>query len=99
MMCRIGVSRWLHLVVTSCPGFTRLKRKEVDRDVFIGRVTDFDPTIDVEDPELQDWLVEATRLPMDAIDEMRKMAVFGRKLWPKIHQPVLIFQRKVQIQR
>jgi len=74
------------------PWFYPLKRKEVDRDIFIARVTDFDPTIDVTDPELQDWLVEATRLPMDSVDEMRKMGVFGRKFWPKIHQPVIIFQ-------
>lgn len=74
------------------PWFYPLKRKEVDSEVFLGRVTDFDPTIDVTDPELADWLVEATRLPMDAIDEMRKMSVFGRKLWSKIHQPVIIFQ-------
>ena len=74
------------------PWFYPLKRKEVDRDIFVARVTDFDPTIDVDDPELQDWLVEATRLPMDGIDEMRKMGVYGRKLWPKIHQPVIIFQ-------
>ena len=48
------------------PWFYPLKRKEVDSEVFLGRVTDFDPTIDVTDPELADWLVEATRLPMDA---------------------------------
>ncbi|NHZ71625.1 MAG: hypothetical protein GWP17_00860, partial [Aquificales bacterium] len=74
------------------PWFYPLKRKEVDRDIFVARVTDFDPTIDADDPELQEWLVEATRLPMDGIDEMRKMGVFGRKLWPKIHQPVIVFQ-------
>ncbi len=74
------------------PWFYPLKRKDVDRDIFIARVTDFDPTIDVTDPELQDWLVEATRLPMDSVDEMRKMGVFGRKFWPKIHQPVIVFQ-------
>jgi carboxylesterase len=74
------------------PWFYPLKRKEVDREIFVGRVKDFDPSIDTDDPELQDWLVEATRLPMDGIDEMRKMGKLGRKLWPKIHQPVLIFQ-------
>jgi carboxylesterase len=74
------------------PWFYPLKRKEVDRDIFIARVTDFDPTIDVDDPELEEWLVEATRLPMDAIDEMRKMSAYGRKFWPQIHQPAIIFQ-------
>jgi carboxylesterase len=74
------------------PWFYPLKRKDVDRDVFIGRVTDYDSTINPDDPALQEWLVEATRLPMDGIDEMRQMSVMGRKLWPKIHQPVIVFQ-------
>lgn len=72
--------------------FYPLKHKSVDRDVFLGRVTDFDPTIQVDDPDLQDWLIEATRIPADGVDEMRKMSALGRKLWSKIHQPVIIFQ-------
>lgn len=72
--------------------FYPLKRKEVDRDIFVGRVKDFDPSIDTEDPELQAWLVEASRIPLSGVDEMRKMGRMGRKLWPKIHQPVIIFQ-------
>lgn len=74
------------------PWLYPLRHAAVDRDIFVGRVTDFDPTIDVDDPELQDWLIEATRIPTDGLDEMRKMAVMGRKLWPRIHQPVIIFQ-------
>jgi carboxylesterase len=74
------------------PWIYPLKHKAIDRDIFVGRVTDFDPTINVDDPNLKDWLLEATRIPVDGTDEMRKMAVFGRKLWPKIHQPVIIFQ-------
>lgn len=69
-----------------------LKHKAVDRDIFVGRVLDYDPTIEVDDPELQDWLVEASRIPVDGVDEMRKMAGIGRRLWPRVHQPVLIFQ-------
>ncbi len=74
------------------PWLYPLKHDAIDRDIFVGRVTDFDPTIDVDDPELQDWLVEATRIPVDGTDEMRKMGNIGRKLWPKIHQPVIVFQ-------
>lgn len=69
-----------------------LRYKMMDRDIFLGRVLDYDPTIDVDDPALQDWLVEASRIPVDGLDEMSKMAKIGRGLWPKIHQPVLIFQ-------
>ena len=74
------------------PWFYPLKFKSVDRDIFVGRVSDFDPTIDVDDPALQDWLIEATRIPSSGVDEMRKMSVMGRKLWPKVHHPVIIFQ-------
>lgn len=69
-----------------------LKHKRVDRDIFLGRILDFDPSIDVDDPAMQDWLVEASRIPVDGLDEMSKMAGMGRKLWPQVHQPVLIFQ-------
>ena len=69
-----------------------LKYKMIDRDIFLGRVLDYDPTIDIDDPALQDWLVEASRIPVDGLDEMSKMAGIGRRLWPRVHQPVLIFQ-------
>jgi len=69
-----------------------LRHSVVDRDIFVGRVLDFDPTIDVDDPALQDWLVEATRISVSSVDEMRKMAVLGRKLWPHLHQPAILFQ-------
>ncbi len=74
------------------PWFYPLKKKDVDRDIFVGRVLDFDPTLNPNDPALQEFFVEASRLPLDGIDEMCKMAVMGRKLWPKTYQPVIIFQ-------
>ena len=69
-----------------------LKYKMIDRDIFLGRVLDYDPSIDLDDPGLQEWLVEASRIPVDGLDEMSKMAGIGRRLWPRVHQPVLIFQ-------
>lgn len=72
--------------------FYPLKSQHAERDIFVGRVRDYDPTIDVNDPKLQDWLVEASRLPLDGLDEMRKMAALGRKLWPRLRLPVIIFQ-------
>lgn len=74
------------------PYFRPLKRKDVDREVFVGRVLDFDPTIDVDDPSLQDWLVEASRIPLSAVAEMVRAAKKGRKLWHKLHLPILIMQ-------
>ena len=69
-----------------------LKYKMIDREIFLGRVLDYDPTVDIDDPALQDWLMEASRVPVDGLDEMSKMAAIGRRLWPRVHQPVLIFQ-------
>lgn len=74
------------------PFFYPLKRKDVDREIFLGRVTDFDPSIDVHDPSLQEWLVEKTRIPLASVWEMVKMARLGRKLWHRLHVPVLILQ-------
>lgn len=74
------------------PFFYPLKRKDVDRKIFLGRVTDFDPTIDVNDPSLQAWLVERTRIPTAGVWEMVKMARLGRTLWGKIQIPALILQ-------
>jgi carboxylesterase len=69
-----------------------LKFGSLDRDIWLGRVLDYDPTIDVEDPALEEWLIDASRIPVDGIAEMNKMAGIGRRLWPEVHQPVLIFQ-------
>ncbi len=56
------------------------------------RVLDLYPDLDLEDPKVQAWLPQATRVPTCAIDEMRKMADLGRDLWPLLKVPVLIFQ-------
>ena len=56
------------------------------------RVLDFDPTIDIDDPDLQAWLAETTRFPISALDEMRKMTTLGRTLWPQLTLPVMVFQ-------
>lgn len=80
------------LIQRFMPFFYPLKRKDVDRKVFVGRVVDYDPTIDVDDPSLQEWLVEATRIPLTGVTQMLKMARMGRKLWPKLRLPSLILQ-------
>lgn len=74
------------------PWFYPLKHAGSQRHIFLGRVLDFDPTIDVDDPALQDWLNEATRIPLSGADEMCRMAGLGRKLWPRLRLPALIIQ-------
>jgi carboxylesterase len=61
------------------------------------RLLDLYPDLDFEDPEVQAWLPRATRVPTAAIDEMRKMAGVGRRLWPHVTQPALLFQGEQDI--
>ncbi len=62
------------------------------RDLVRQRVHDFDPTVDIDDPANLKWLVEATRMPTSALAEMVRTVRSGRKLWPRLNAPVLIFQ-------
>lgn len=61
------------------------------------RILDLYPDLDLEDPEVQAWLPQATRVPTGAIDEMRKMADFGRRLWPELTLPALLLQGEKDI--
>lgn len=56
------------------------------------RVLDLYPDLDLDDPEVLAWLPQATRIPSGAIEEMRKMAAFGRRLWPRLSVPAIILQ-------
>ena len=56
------------------------------------RVLDLYPDLDLEDPKVEAWLPQATRVPTGAIDEMRKMADMGRRLWPQLALPTLLLQ-------
>lgn len=73
------------------PWFYPLRFRRLRRLVY-ERIHDFDPTIDPDDPALQSRLPEMTRVPTSGIDEMRKMADFGRSLWPRLRLPAIIFQ-------
>lgn len=61
------------------------------------RLLDLYPDLDLEDPGVQAWIPQATRVPTGAIDEMRKMADLGRKLWPQLNVPALIIQGEKDI--
>jgi carboxylesterase len=61
------------------------------------RVLDLYPDLDLDDPEVQAWLPRATRIPTGAIDEMRKMAALGRRLWPQLSIPAIILQGEKDI--
>jgi carboxylesterase len=56
------------------------------------RIQDLYPDLDMDDPEVQTWLPQATRIPTGAIEEMRQMAAYGRQLWPQLDLPVIILQ-------
>lgn len=56
------------------------------------RILEFDPSLDLTDPALQESLPEMTKVPTGAIDEMRKILDMGKRLWPKLDYPGLVFQ-------
>lgn len=56
------------------------------------RLLDLYPDLDFDDPAVQVWLPRATRVPTGAIDEMRKVADIGRRLWPQLTLPALLLQ-------
>jgi carboxylesterase len=62
------------------------------QDLVQQRVLDFDPTLDLDDPEVQARLPQMTRLPTSGLAEMVKVVDLGRKLWPRLALPVLMFQ-------
>ncbi len=55
------------------------------------RVTDFDPTIDFDDPAFQAQLPELSKVPLSGMHEMAEMIKVGRRLWPKLNLPALLF--------
>jgi carboxylesterase len=61
------------------------------------RILDLYPDLNLDDPEVQAWLPQATRVPTGAIDEMRKVADIGRRLWPDLTMPALLLQGEQDI--
>ena len=74
------------------PWFYPLTRENLDHEPFLGRVTDFDPTVNIHDPSMREWLIQATRMPLSAVWQMVKTANLGRRLWPQIKVPALVLQ-------
>lgn len=72
--------------------FYPLKKQGIDHAPFLSRVTDYDPTIDLNDPALQEWLITATRISISATWEMVKTTTMGKTLWPRLRVPTIIFQ-------
>jgi carboxylesterase len=62
------------------------------RELVVERLHEFDPSIDLDDPDVKSRIPEMTRVPTAAIDEMRKTVSMGRKLWPQLTFPAAIFQ-------
>ncbi len=85
---RLKLMRWLRYVM---PWFYPYKMKKM-RPLVKERVHDFDPTIDFDDPEVQAWLPQATRIPTGALAEMVAMVFWGRTLWPRLNLPALLFE-------
>lgn len=74
------------------PFLQPLKFKAVDPRLVYGRLHDFDPGINLRDPEVQAWLPEGSKMPTSALDELRRVARVGRRAWPRVTQPTLVLQ-------
>lgn len=85
---RLLAMRVLRYVI---PWFYPLKMRSL-RPLVATRLMDYDPTLDLNDPEVQARLPEMTKVPTSSIDEMRKTIKIGRKLWPALDVPSIIFQ-------
>jgi carboxylesterase len=85
---RIRLLRFARYVM---PWFYPLKSRRL-RSMVNERILDFDPDIDLDDPEVQARLPRMTRVPTSGMDEMRQVLDMGRDLWPQLDLPVLIFQ-------
>jgi carboxylesterase len=85
---RIRYLRALRFVI---PWFYPLKVKRLRRLVN-ERLREFNPEIDLEDPDIQAKLPEMTKVPTSGMDEMRKVVDLGQDLWPLHDIPVRIFQ-------
>jgi len=88
--------RLMRLLKYVMPWFYPLRMKSLHPLVF-ERLHEFDPSLDLDDPAVQERLPEMTRLPTAAIDEMRKMVESGRPLWPQLDLPAIVFQGKQDI--
>lgn len=88
---RLNVFRPLHYVL---PWFypTMMPSKRMQKLVR-ERVQDYDPTMDVDDPEIQKQLPKLARIPTDSLYEMLKVADYSRsEVWPKFKHPCIIFR-------
>ncbi len=69
-----------------------LRHRLVDKHVIERRVLDFDATVAINDPAVQAQLDEWAKLPTSGLNELRKMAKYGRALYPHIYQPAMVMQ-------
>ncbi|MGH2537539.1 MAG: alpha/beta hydrolase [Candidatus Promineifilaceae bacterium] len=62
------------------------------RPLVYERLRDYDPSLDFADPAVRARLPELSRVPTGAIDEMRRVLDAGRRLWPRLDAPAIVFQ-------
>ena len=61
------------------------------------RVLDFDPGLDLDDPEVQAALPDATKIPTSALDEMRKNGEIRSQIVAAIQPPGFDFAKATTI--
>lgn len=87
-----GRLRYVNFVRPFMPWFYPHKSKSRSMQKLMKeRLLDFDPTLDLDDPEVQAQLPEISRVPVSSMCEMVNMINFGRGLWSQLDVPVRIF--------
>lgn len=54
------------------------------------RVREYDPEVDLDDPEVQQQLRQSIKLPVSAIDELRQATARARGALPQVRMPTLV---------
>ncbi|MCB0007583.1 MAG: alpha/beta fold hydrolase [Anaerolineales bacterium] len=73
------------------PWLEPLKRSSL-RKIAHERILDMYPEVNLNDPALQKWLEEISRMPTSALAEMSRAFKMGRNQWRRIQAPTLIIQ-------
>lgn len=85
----LTVTRALQRVL---PWMYPIKHKLIERHLVERRLVEFDPSIDLDDPEVQANIHEWTKVPTSAFAELSRITALGRRLWPAVSPPTMILQ-------
>ncbi|MCU0492606.1 MAG: alpha/beta fold hydrolase [Chloroflexaceae bacterium] len=72
------------------PWFYPMEKASFDDPFVRQRVREFDPTVNLDDPEVQEFIRRSIKISVGAIDEMRQALIQTRADLPHVQRPVLV---------